>query len=411
MKTKNAEWTVMVYLAGDNDLSDSGKIDLQEMMSVGSSPDVNIVAEFDKAGEEGTKRYLIQRGALDEKEDLKETDTGDPEILNEFISWAASDYPAERYALILWNHGGGWEPTEMDKIARSINAKNYNVRESGFLAAHQIKKTLFRPSMQTILGQDSPIARAICSDDGSGHSLDTIELGKVLSRTKDTLGHSLDVLGMDACLMANLEVAYQAAPYVNFVVTSEETEPFAGWPYEAVLKILVDTPDIEIPDFASQQVKAYINYYKDNKESGVTQSAFDLSKAKDVSQTLDVLGKTLLDHMSDASTEIWKAQRRSANFFYNTLWDINDFAMNLATITKNDEIKDAAEQVRTAFTSGSGSFVISESHFGYYLKYCCGASIYLVPPPNHVSQYYADLDFSQAIKNWPQMLQAYHEEP
>ncbi len=406
-----AKWTFMVYMAGDNTLSDAGYSDLEELMNVGSSPDVNVVAEFDNAGTDGTKRYSIQKGSLDQKEDLGETDTGDPKVLTDFISWAASDYPAERYALILWNHGGGWEPTEMDRIARSLGARNYTSREAGALSATQLKRTLFRTSMQEVLDQGSSEERAICSDDGSGHSLDTIELGNVLSQMKDTIGKPLDVLGMDACLMANLEVAYQAAPYVRYIVTSEETEPGAGWPYEAVLKIMTGTPDLSIPDFSAQAVKAYIDYYRAANEEGVTQSAVDLSKVKDASQTLDVLGKTLIEHMPDASTEIWKAQRRSANFFYGTLWDINHFSKDLAAITTADEIKDAARQVQAAFRSGADNFVISESHFGSRLNNCCGVSVYLVPPPNNVSQYYEDLEFSKTIKNWPRMLQEYHESP
>jgi hypothetical protein len=410
-KMTETKWTFMVYMAGDNSLSDAGDSDLQEMMKVGSNRDVNIVAEFDNAGSEGTKRYLVQKGELDQKEDLGETDTGDPQVLNDFISWAALNYPAERYALILWNHGGGWEPTEMDRIARSLNARSYNSREAGFLAATQMKKALFRPSVEKILGQNSSRERAICSDDGSGHSIDTVELGNVLSKTKETLGKPLDILGMDACLMSNLEVAYQAAPYVNYIITSEESEPGDGWPYDSVLKILVDEPDIAIPDFSSRAVKAYIDYYRKNNETDVTQSAIDLSKANGASLTLDVLGKTLIDHMPDAGTEIWNAQRRSVKFFYGTLWDINHFSKELAAITKSNEVKDAAKQVQAAFKPGPDSFVISESHLGSHFENICGTSVYLVPPPGNVSKYYGDLEFSKKIANWPLMIQKYHESP
>ncbi|HUS75664.1 MAG TPA: clostripain-related cysteine peptidase [Methanothrix sp.] len=407
-----AKWTFMVYMAGDNNLSDAGELDLQEMMKVGSNPDINVVVEFDNAGELGTNRYLIQKDSeIVPVESLGETDSGDPEVLNDFVSWAYDMYPAGRYALILWNHGGGWEPMEMDKIARSMQARSYNSREAGSLLASQMKKALFSTSVQKILSQSSSYERAICSDDGSGHSLDTIELGKVLSKTKDTLGKSLDILGMDACLMSNLEVAYQAAPYVNYIIASEEEEPNEGWPYESVLKILVDLPDIEIPDFSSQLVKGYIDYYKNVGQTGVTQSAFNLSKVKEASMTLDVLGGMLIDHMPDAATEIWKAQRKSVKFFRNTLWDINHFLKELSEVTSSNEVKDATKQAKAAFMAGPNKFVISESHFGSWFDYCCGASIYLMPPPGNISKYYGDLDFSKEIKNWPLMLQKYHESP
>lgn len=61
-------------------------------------------------------------------------------------------------------------------------------------------------------------------DDGTGHSLDTIELGKVLAKATVVLGQPIDLLGMDACLMSSLEVAYQVQPYVHCLVGSEELD-------------------------------------------------------------------------------------------------------------------------------------------------------------------------------------------
>ena len=62
----HAKWTVMVYLAGDNNLSAAGATDLAEMRTIGSTDDVNIVVEFDNAGDHGTKRYRLQHGGVDD---------------------------------------------------------------------------------------------------------------------------------------------------------------------------------------------------------------------------------------------------------------------------------------------------------------------------------------------------------
>jgi len=48
--TPLAEWAFVVYLAGDNNLSDAGDQDLAEMRSLGATDEVNIVVEFDNAG-------------------------------------------------------------------------------------------------------------------------------------------------------------------------------------------------------------------------------------------------------------------------------------------------------------------------------------------------------------------------
>ena len=220
----DAKWTFMVYMAGDNNLSDAGDTDMDEMCKVGSSPDVNILVQFDNEGNFGTRRFLVQKSARDVLDSLGETDSGDPNVLLDFISWVKSCYPARRYALILWNHGGGWRPSEIDTIAQRVGARAYGNHEGIKGQASPLRRTFFRPSLETILALDTPPERAICSDDGSGHSLDTIELGKVLAETRKILGQPLDVLGMDACLMSNLEVAYQVCPFVQYIVKSEESE-------------------------------------------------------------------------------------------------------------------------------------------------------------------------------------------
>jgi hypothetical protein len=405
-----AKWTFLVYMAGDNSLSEAGYEDLREMRKVGSTPEVNIVAQFDNAGEEATKRYYIKKEGEDAVESLGETDSGDPKVLNSFISWAVKKYPAERYALILWNHGGGWKPDDLDKAAKNINAGHYNVREATYLSSRPMKRALFNTTVKRILSETSYKDRAICSDDISGHSLDTIELGSILSKAKKVMGKPIDILGMDACLMSNLEVAYQASPYVRYIVSSEEEEPNQGWPYSENLQILVDKPDIPSSELAADLVKSYTDSYSKWGEMEATQSAFDLSKIKPATKAIDNLAKTLAAHMPDASTEIWKSQKKAKKFAFS-LWDISRFSAELQKQTSSDEIKQAAGQVVDIFKPGNGKVVLAESHTGSWYDQCCGASIYLIQPPEMVSKYYAQLKFAKNCKNWPIMLQKYLEAP
>ena len=407
--TEKAKWTFMVYMAGDNNLSAAGDTDLKEMRAIGSTPDVNIVAEFDNEGDRGTNRYLIKRDGLNEViESMGETDSGDPRMLTAFVDWAVKKYPADRYALILWNHGGGWEPSEIDKIAREVGTKNYSVREATERSSSPLGKLFFRTSVKKIFGQSSPDTRAILCDDGSGHSLDTVELGRVLRLVKKTLGKPLDLLGMDACLMGNLEVAYQARPYVKYIVASEESEPNEGWPYTAVLRKLVETPSLAPADLAFYIVAAYIKSYVEMKYRGpVTQSAFDLSRISIVTEPLDKLANALIAHMPKAAREIWSAQRNSARFWHNTLWDISHFCEELEKQTANRAVRDAAKSARTALQSGSRQFVLAESHRGGSVARCAGATIYLLPALMEVSPYYGDLKYAKEHR-WLAMLEAYH---
>jgi len=149
MRTK-AKWTFMVYMAGDNSLSSAGDVDLREMRTVGSNTDVNIVVQFDNAGNSGTNRYLIRHDGLDEPTIfLNETDSGSPNVLGDFISWTAQTYRAERYALILWSHGNGWQPTELDRIAKSVASPQYNSRELANRSS-STGKTFFRTTWERL---------------------------------------------------------------------------------------------------------------------------------------------------------------------------------------------------------------------------------------------------------------------
>ena len=405
---KKAKWTFLVFMAGDNSLSSAGDKDLYEMRMVGSTPEVNIVVEFDNAGKLGSRRIRIGKdGAGEYTRKLRETDCGDPKVLIDFVKWAVKKYPAERYVLDLWSHGSAWEPAEIDKIARSVNAPQYSPKEAVQRSTGSLGNAFFRTTLEKIFTLPSPSERAICVDDGSGHSLDTIELGSVLRQTAEIIGQPVDILGMDACLMSNIEVAYQARPYARYLVGSEESEPGDGWPYDYILSKLTANPDMHAPELAGIIVRDYLQFYQDQRYRGdITQSALDLSRIDTATRPLDGLAEALLACMPEAQYHILKAQRQSANFYYKTLWDVNHFCEALTTVAK-PEVCAAAEAVREALQTGEDRLIIAEGHSGPRVSRVAGLSVYL-PALVPVNAFYADLDFARAHR-WPALLKAYQD--
>ena len=398
----------MVYMAGDNDLSGAGETDLAEMRAIGSTVDVNVLVEFDQQGGLGTNRYLIRRDGVDEyRIHLGKTDSADPKVLTSYASWAVRNYPAERYALVLWSHGSGWEPSEMARAACSVNPRGYGGREAVRHAASDVHKPFFRPTMKA-LSRSKAAKRAICFDDGSGHSLDTMELGRVLKQVTRMLGRPLDILGMDACLMSNLEVAYQVKKYVRYVVASEANEPDNGWPYSEVLKRLTESLHKPTAGLVAHMVAAYIQSCIDCNVSGpVTQSALDLTAIDHLTHALDKLADALIAHTPKASREILNAQRDSVRFQHDTLWDISDFCRKLEKMTSCRAVRAAAREVRSALQPGSGRFVIADARAGAEFEHCGGVSIYLQPPQAPLSKHYSKLNFAKEHR-WLPMLKAYH---
>ena len=76
--------------------------------------------------------------------------------------------------------------------------------------------------------QLDPSAAASPYDDRSGDCLDNRELKRVLGTAHQLLGRKVDLVGMDACLMTMIEVAYQIRDHAKILVGSEEVEPGTG---------------------------------------------------------------------------------------------------------------------------------------------------------------------------------------
>src|SRR4051812_7680235 len=116
-----AKWTFMTYMAGNNSLSEAAGEDLEEMRSVGSTDDVRVLA-FLKQEHTG-EAYHLEVGSeesRDHREDLGDKDSGDPQTIVDFVRWAAKRASADRYALVIWNHGSGWDPLDFDQLYSDV---------------------------------------------------------------------------------------------------------------------------------------------------------------------------------------------------------------------------------------------------------------------------------------------------
>jgi hypothetical protein len=201
-------------------------------------------------------------------------------------------------------------------------------------------------------------------------------------------------------------VAYQVRERVGYIVASEESEPNEGWPYDSVLRTLVNDPRLGTAELASKIVRAYIQSYTRRRYSGdVTQSALDPSRIQQLAQPLDDLAGELSRNMAAVADEVWAAQRKSVRFYHSTLWDIGNFCGELARMTTKAGVRSAAQRVVQALVSGAGQFVVAESHHGAGMTNCTGASIYL-PALTRVSPYYEELDFARTHR-WVGFLKAY----
>ena len=401
------KWTLMVYLAGDNNLDAAGTADVMEMKQVGSNDDINIVVQFDRAGaKRKTNRYFLRKGttmAKDVVQVLAETNTGDPKVLKDFIGWGITNYPAERYLLVLWNHGAGWDDSNLYTGDYFGGATPPVVRKRTTIAegtkrgalkpvqastvragAHRARRALFAT---TFIKQAT--TRAICFDDQAKDFLDNMEMKRVLTDVKKQLKRKIDVLGFDACLMSMVEVAYQVKGAVSVTCGSEEEEPNEGWPYDRVLKALAAKPTMSPQELGATVTREYLASYKANE--GVTFAATDLAAIDPLAKAIDGLGKELSTALSDASlrttVSACRSQVQEYTSPYDDYVDLVDLCDVLSHNLNRSEVTSACDAVKAA----AAKAVIAHGAKGTSVANSNGISIYF--PKKQVCSLYANLDF------------------
>lgn len=196
-KTKK-KWTVLLYSAADNNLETALVKDVAELESVGSSNEMNLVAQLDRGdrpsslsgGWDGCKRFYLtkddDRSTINSPAlaDLGQVNMSDPKVLSDFIQWGMKEFPAENYILIMSDHGAGW-PGALQDISHNDFASTPSLKD-GIMDAE--KKT----------------------------------------------GQKINIIGFDACLMASTEVAHELSNAGDFLVASQNTEGGDGWPYSKI---------------------------------------------------------------------------------------------------------------------------------------------------------------------------------
>ena len=374
------EWTVMIYLDADNNLESAGIDDINEMEMVGSSSDVNIVVQVDRipysvlaANNQGyaddtsngdwtnNRRYYITQDfdpyqiSSDLKSDLGELNMGDPQTLVDFANWAITEYPAKKYLLVIWNHGGG-----------------------------------FRSPAYT--------TKDIAWDDTSGGDKITMsELEYALSAISAQIGKNIDIVGMDACLMAMTEVAYQIKDYADILVTSEENEPSDGWPYDTILAQLVSNPLMSPKQLAGDIVDKYIYSYPFND---VTQSAIDLSHIDTLATQLSNLALAIMSDTLTPKNVYINAAYYSQHYGDPDFIDLYDFCNKIFYYSNNLEVKTIALIVQQTLSNFT---VINSGYNGWNVSGSKGLSIYFPWYYAYNSNKYSNTNFAQDTF-WDEML-------
>lgn len=365
-----AEWTVMMYLdADDETLEQDILIDLNEAERVGSTANMNIVAQVDRfdGGYDGmgdwtsTKRFLVKKDndltkiRSDELDDLGEVAMGDSATLVEFINWAAATYPAQRYILIMSDHGAGWIGGWFDPAPGGR-------------------------------GNDDIYLADIFGDDG----LWLMELDRALGEARTQTGfNNFEVIALDVCLMGQAEVYSMLANHANYGVASEEVVPSVGLAYTDWLSKLAKNPQMSGAEVARNMVTGFIDQdqtvtddkmraerladygesdvgaraYAEELGGDVTMSAIDLAAMGGVQRAINKLAAVMVTLEPKL---VGKARSRAQSFEPvlgeenpSAFIDLLNFAEQLQKASGNDaNVVDAVDELKRALSQA----VIAEKH-------------------------------------------------
>jgi hypothetical protein len=380
------EWTVMIYMAGDNNLSEECVYNLTEAKAALTEgyDKLAVLAQFDPAGLRAeTHRYRLtptttpgHQRLIDDRTGWKahETETGEPRNLLEFLRWGISECPADHYLVVLVGHGSG---TNDDYLLRDDNP---------------------------------PGALSI---DGLRWVFDQI--------TGD--GQTIDILGFDTCLMNMAEVAFELLrTNITYIVGSEGYSPNTGWPYRDILTKLSDQihgkksdhdvtqPQILAKDIAEQYRTFYVPYISGGVS--VDQSVLNVKKIDEVKRRMFSLVEALMADLNEDKNDPyskknalvlahWDAQSYNGESFV----DLRDFCECL--LARYDQYKIKSEVIEKCgyVIEAINDMVIRTCIAGSAFQFSYGLSIYF--PWAVLSPSYRNLAFPKET-GWLDYLMRYH---
>ena len=364
-------WTVLHYSMADTNLEPFMVADVNELGEVGSNENLQIREFMDRSAGYGEDPLLDQgdwvggrvldlgeAGTSTVVEELGDVDSADPATLAAFIADGLETHRAAHYALVISDHGASWPG----------------------------------------IGPDEG------TDDHSVLDLDEI-VAAISDGLKQAGVDKLDLLGFDACLMANYEVASAVAPLAERLVASQELEPGHGWDYTS-LQVLADDPTTTVDALGSAIIDGFAAQAEAaGTEDEITLSMVDLTKMDAVDEAVDAFAETLAEESATVAPAVGRAEAVTLSFGKSPDasqdMHLNDLGLLAAAIGENaPEAADRADAVVSALEDA-----VVDSVDGVVTAGATGLSIYLPPVVDLADPAYLDVS---SAGEWSDFLDAYY---
>jgi Clostripain family len=389
------QWTIMLYLSGDNDLSAEMVRAIDDIAEVGVPEGVAVTIQYDPVAPNlPTFRYFLQPGdkprlkphagpiplAYNAEPVPNAENAASPRTLSDFITWSLGKSSGKYRMLVLSGHGAG-------ATGDFLTDTNVPGGQARSLSIPRLRDALTN-------ARDAAVDHDVISRDAP----------------------LLHILGMDSCLMSMAEVGYEVrnatrqgadgkrirptsetseydpgAALVQYLVGSEGFVPNAGWPYGYLLEKLkekvADGHDLDPKSVGGYIVRDFVDYYRNYVAAGVSvdMAACELARLDGLAVALDGLTNELSTAMKDPKIRDmvilahWRAQ--SFKLDQNTdLGDFCDLLMKDAASGGYTMIEKACGRVTTAIAEALGKSddrrTIRQDFVGVDFQYASGLSVY-----------------------------------
>lgn len=316
-------WTVMAYMAADAEPALPWQDDINEMEGAALTDHVKVVALVDPLGGGNSVIYEIMADnplnpsiVSTEVDDggtvipLNEVNMASAETLRRFIEFAATEYPADRLALVLWGHGAGWYGLCADQL-----------------------NIMSLPSLRT-----------------------------ALTGACENVSQEIDMVLIDSCLGGTLEMVFELSDVADVLVASETNVPYSGQRYDLVLDILARDTTQSAEDWGTKISEVFGISLGSMSLSG-TMAVFDLDDVPQLESSLDELSRQLIWHSRIYGSRILRAVLEAQVFDMDSAPDAGHLLGRLVQAELPHEIVWAALDAMCDYREIVRSFRVQEDEF------------------------------------------------
>ncbi|MBO4856834.1 MAG: Ig-like domain-containing protein [Bacilli bacterium] len=326
-------YTILLYLCGADLESENGQAttDIAEILSVSCPSNVNFVIQTGGAAAwknynisaTNIGRYHVNNKSLVQDASLDQASMGDYETFRDFLEWGMVTYPAQKYGVIMWNHGGAMQGVCYDE--------NFN-------------------------------------DDSLYNS--EVYWGVNDARILAGVSEKLEFIAYDVCLMAVQDVAEFNSHNFNYMIASQESESGTGYDYDGWLPTLYNNPaNVNTVTLLTKIADTFMA--EQGTRNNQTQAVYDLSKMSAYLTAFESLASKLTTVITSSS--VWtrfknvcnSAQRYGAQTYQGTtyyLFDVFDVSTFITKMQSNTTFKNQCSSQLTTLKTALTNLVVYEKH-------------------------------------------------